>query len=390
MREKPLVYIVAGEPSGDLLAARLMAALRRRTSDQVEFVGIGGSNMQAQGLSSLFPMKELSVMGFAEVLPHIPHFLRRIGQTVEDVKQKKPDVYISVDAPGFSLRVSKRLKKTGIPLVHYVAPSVWAWKPKRAKKISAYLDHLLALLPFEPRYFTRHGLETTFVGHSALEDQPRGLNREECREELGLDPGCTTIVVLPGSRESEISQLGSIFSQTLSNLHASYRDSLQIVVPCVDQVSDSVQRLVERWPFKTVVCHGKDNKYRAFAAADVALAASGTVSLELAIASVPTVVGYRVKPLSAWIIRRFIKTRYYSLPNILLDEELQPERIQECCRPDILAADLKLFLRDPAMCRESDEGCARIVEMLSPEEGTPSDKAAEAVLEVIRKNQQSG
>ncbi len=380
------VYIVAGELSGDLLAGRLMAALTRRGA--VEFYGIGGPAMEAQGLNSLFPMQELSVMGLAEILPHIPHFLRRIQQTVSDAKQKKPDLFLSVDSPGFSLRVSRQLKGAGFPLVHYVAPSVWAWKPGRARKIAAWLDHLLTLLPFEPPYFTRYGLQTSFVGHSCLESQPAGLDSMDCRTELGLDPTCSTLAVLPGSRMGELSRIGPIFTQVTHRLHGLHGNKIQIVVPRVDHLSAKLRELVESWPVRTVVCPQAD-KYKAFAAADVALAASGTATLELAVASVPTVVGYRVHRLSAWIVRRLIRTRYYSLPNILLQRELQPERIQDDCRPSLLTAELRRFLDDPQVRQKSDDDCARVRAMLSPVGERPSEAAATVLFDLIEQHQKT-
>ena len=380
------VYIVAGEPSGDLLAGRLMAALKQRGA--VEFYGIGGPTMEAQGLNSLFPMQELSVMGLAEILPHIPHFLRRIQQTVSDAQQKKPDLFLSVDSPGFSLRVSRRLKGSGFPLVHYVAPSVWAWKPGRARRIAAWLDHLLTLLPFEPPYFTCHGLQTTFVGHSCLESQPAGLDSTECLSALGLEPACSTLAVLPGSRTGELSRIGPIFTQVIHRLHDLYGDKIQIVVPRVDHLSVQVRELVESWPVRTVVCPQAD-KYKAFAAADVALAASGTATLELAVASVPTVVGYRVHPLSAWIVRRLIRTRYYSLPNILLQRELQPECIQGNCHPDLLIAKLRHFLDNPQARQQSDSDCAQVQTMLSPSGEKPSESAATILFDLIEQHQKT-
>lgn len=378
------LYIIAGEPSGDLLAGRLMAALKQRGA--VEFYGIGGPAMEAQGLNSLFPMQELSVMGLAEILPHIPHFLGRIHQTVSDAKQKKPDLFLSVDSPGFSLRVSRRLKGSGFPLVHYVAPSVWAWKPGRARKIAAWLDHLLTLLPFEPPYFTCHGLQTTFVGHACLESQPVGLDSTECRTKLRLDPACSTLAVLPGSRTGELSRIGPVFTQVISRLHGLYGDKIQTVVPCVDHLSAQVRELVKSWPVRPIICPQAD-KYKAFAAAHVALAASGTATLELAVASVPTVVGYRVHPLSAWMVRRLIRTRYYSLPNILLQRELQPERIQDDCRPDLLTAEIRRFLDDPHTRQKSDADCAKVRAMLSPAGRKPSEAAATVLFNLIERHQ---
>lgn len=379
----PLIYLIAGEPSGDQLGARLMAALKRQTGGAVRFAGIGGERMAAEGLESLFPMSEIAVMGLAEVLPHIPNILRRIKQTRADVLAKKPAALVTIDSPGFSLKVSKPLKGRGIPLVHYVAPSVWAWKPKRAEKIAAFLDHLLTLLPFEPPYFEKHGLPATFVGHPVIEaeklvpDDPAS-----CLTSLGLSDKGPVLAVLPGSRKGEVNTLGPIFKEAVRLVSARVPD-LQCVIPTVANVADEVRALTRDWPVPVSVVEGVEGKHLAFGAATCALAASGTVAVELAVARVPTVVAYLVSPVTAWLARRLLKTKYVSLPNILLDRPLQPERLQEACRPEILADDIAALLCEEQPRQVQIEGCDEAVALLKSGDEAPSDKAARTILDLI-------
>ena len=300
--EGPLVFLVAGEPSGDELGARLMAAIEQRR--RVRFAGVGGPLMEARGLSSLFPMAELSVMGLAEVVPHLPKLIRRLSQTAAAVRQCRPAVLLTIDSPGFNFRLAKRLKGAGVPIVHYVAPSVWAWRPGRARAVAGYLDHLMALLPFEPPYFEAEGLATTFVGHPVLEDGLDGIvergDGEGFRRRHRIPPGATVLCVLPGSRRSETGRLLPVFARTLGLLKEQFAD-LYAVVPTVDTVADEVTAAAAGWPVPAVVIAAASEKAAAFAAADVALAASGTVALELAVAGVPAVIAYRVHPLTGWL-----------------------------------------------------------------------------------------
>lgn len=380
---KATIYLIAGEASGDLLASGLMKAIKAEVEGRVSFLGIGGPLMEEEGLAPLFPMKELSVMGLAEVLPHIPRLLKRIRQTHDHILKVDPDILVTVDSPGFSFRVQKRLKGVSFPKVHYVAPSVWAWKAGRAKKVAAYLDHLLTLLPFEPPYFTAHGLATSFVGHPVVEE-PTVPNTIENRRELGLEEGRKTLLVLPGSRAGEVKRLLSIFGETLQNLRERGQD-FQVLIPAVSHLKKTIEKDVQAWPMPAVVCEGEINKRRAFAVADAALAASGTVALELAIAGVPTVVAYRVHAVTAFLARRMLKTRFVSLPNILLSKALQPERLQEYCRPAILTNDLMPFLSDPRTINHYKECCEQLRSQLIPEKISPSEKAAKVVLSLIEK-----
>lgn len=291
---KKRIYLIAGEPSGDLLGARLMRGLKEKTNNNVEFFGIGGPNMEAEGMSSLFPMKELSIMGLAEIIPHIPKILKRIKQTISNVEALKPDCLVTIDAPGFTFRVAKKLKGKGIPLCHYVAPSVWAWKPKRAKKVSQFLDHLMVLLPFEPPYFEKEGLATTFVGHSVIESAIEQADGNDFRDRHGIPHDVPMLCLLPGSRQSETSQLLPVFKEALSLIRQRV-PNLRIVLPTVSTVSKMVRETTADWKMPILVVEGDTEKFGTFKAANVALAASGTVSLELALAKTPTVITYRMK-----------------------------------------------------------------------------------------------
>ncbi len=378
----PLIFLVAGEPSGDALGASLMAALKERTGGAIRFAGVGGEGMAAQGLDSLFPMADLSVMGVAEVLPRLPKILRRLGETTDAARRLRPAAVVTIDAPDFCFRLAKRLRGAGIPLIHYVAPSVWAWRPGRARKIAAFLDHLLALLPFEPPYFQREGLACTFVGHPVVESGVDRGDGPKFRERHGIAAGAPLICVLPGSRRSETSRLLPVFAKTVAGLRSS-RPDLVAVVPVIGAAADEVVRAVADWPVPTTVIRGRADKIDAFAAADVALAASGTVALELAMAETPAVIAYRVSPVSAWLARRLIRVSYVSLVNLVLDRPVMPELLQEECRPELLTASLDVLLTDEAARRTQIEAGREALLRLGRGGPSPGERAAAVVLDVI-------
>ena len=318
------VYLIAGEPSGDILGMRLMTAIRASsTSENISFSGVGGPLMEGEGLTSLFPMSDLTVMGLTEVLQRIPKIFGRIRQTAADIRAKKPDVIVTIDAPDFCFRVAKRLSGMNIPIVHYVAPSVWAWRPGRANKVAKLVDHVMCLLPFEPPYFERAGVDATFVGHSILESGARDGDGVAFRRTHGIPETTPVLVVLPGSRKGEVSRLLSIFGETVKQAQATI-EGLQVVIPTVGNVVDAVRTGTQEWS-KALIVEGEAEKYDAFAAANAALAASGTVSLELAMARVPSIIGYRLSPLTAMVARRLIRVKYASIVNIILDREAMPE-----------------------------------------------------------------
>ena len=379
----PRVMLVAGEPSGDQLGARLMAGLRARTGGDVNFSGVGGDAMAAQGLDSLFDMSALSVMGLAEVLPRIADLRRRLRRTHDAVLDVRPDALVTIDSPGFNFRLAKRLAGKGIPLVHYVAPTVWAWRAGRARKVAAFLDHLMALLPFEPPYFAKHGLACTFVGHPAIESGAGARNGAAFRARHGLAQDIPTIVVLPGSRRMELAKHLSIFEATLALLRKR-RPELVTVVPAAPGVSSTVMSAVGRWAGRNLVVLGEEEKFDAFAAADAALAVSGTVALELGLAGTPAVIAYRVHPVTAAIVNRLVTVKYASLVNLLLEREEQPEFWQEKCRPSLLAAALEAGLE-----RSDDDVSPDVAEILSgmlcADDVPPSLRAADVVLDVIER-----
>jgi len=378
----PKIMLVAGEASGDQLGGRLMAALKAK-QDHIRFIGVGGPRMEREGLQSLFPMNEMSVMGLTEVVPHIPHLLKRISQTADFAKSEKPDVVITIDAPDFSFRVGKKLKGKGIPLVHYVAPSVWAWRAGRAKKIAGFLDHLLALLPFEPPYFEKEGLPTTFIGHSAVEERHDG-DGERFRTQHDLKAGQKLLAVLPGSRNSEVKRLLPVFKQVIDDIAAKYPDA-RIVVPTVSKVVDTVTDEMKSWPLDPIVVATDQERHDAFAAADCALAASGTVSLELAIAGVPHVIAYQVNVVTGWIAKRLIKIDTVTIVNLVLGTKLIPEFLQDKCKAKKIVPVLETLMADSPERAAQIDGFDKACTLLGFGDRPPSEKAAEQILKIIAK-----
>ncbi len=375
----PVIFLIAGEPSGDLLGARLMTALRRLGPPDLQFAGIGGERMVAEGLQPFFPQQELAHFGLAELLVHVPHLLKRIRQTIAEVKRLHPAALVTIDAPDFSFRVAKALKGQGVPLIHYVAPTVWAWRPKRAAKVAQFLDHLLTLLPFEPPYFTKEGLASSFVGHSIIESPIAEADGARFRARHGLAAATPLLTVLPGSRRSEVTRLAPIFAETLIRLKARHPD-LVCVVPTVPQVEPIVRALVKDWPLPTLVTLGDTDKYDAFKASVAALACSGTVALELALAGLPAVIAYRMSPLTVFLYRRLIKVRYANLVNLMHDRMVVPELLQENCQPDKLAAACEVLLTDQAARAAQIAELRQTAAWLGAGGTPPSEQAARVVL----------
>jgi lipid-A-disaccharide synthase len=379
----PLIYLIAGEPSGDLLASRLMVALREMTGGAVRFAGIGGEAMREQGMESLFPQADLAVMGFAEVLPRIPRILRRLDQTLEDIARLQPSAIVTVDSWGFTGRVAKRLKAAGstVPRIHYVAPMVWAWKEKRTSQLAERVDLLLCLLPQEPAYFTKVGLPAIHVGHAVLESGAGEGDGAAFRARHKIPAAVPLLCVLPGSRRSETRHLLPIFAETVAIL-ARAHPGLQVVVPTVDTVVDAV--MAASWPVPATVVRGTAERYDAFAASRAAVAASGTVALELALARLPMVIGYRVNRLTAWIARRLVHIRFACLVNLLVDRMVVPELIQEDCRADRLAEALSGLMDDDGLRAAQSAGAAEALARLGLGGETPSRRAAQEILSVIK------
>ncbi len=379
----PLIFLTAGEPSGDNLGARIMSALAAKTGGRVRFAGLGGEQMTARGLTSLFPMSELSLMGIAEVLPHIPNVFRRIYQTAAAIRRQRPDLVLTIDSQAFSFGVAKRVTGCGIPLVHLNAPKVWVFRPGRARRVARYYDHLLALLPFEPPYFEAVGLPCTFIGHPVLEAGAERGDGPAFRRRHGIPAEAPVLCVLPGSRRSEIKYLLDIFNDVVERMAARV-PGLHLVTATVPGVAPSVARAAAQWPVPTVVVGGGDeDKFDAFAASDVALAASGTVSLELALARVPMVIAYRVAALTAALAGPFIHARFASIVNLIEDRLVVPEFLQGACRGEALAGAVAALMEDEGARRTQIEGCARALQRLGLGGRPPSERAAEIVLRLV-------
>lgn len=390
----PHVCLLAGEHSGDHMGAGLMAELIARTGGHVRFSGIGGGEMTATGAAfgfeSFFPMEELSIGGIFEIAPHIPRVLRRIEETARRVRALKPDIVITIDSPAFAFRVGKKLKGAGIKQVHYVAPTVWAWRPRRARMIAAFLDHLLMIFPFEAPYFEKWGLACTFVGHPVAEMGFDAGDGPAFRAAHGITASQPLLCMMPGSRHSEVSRLLPVFGDALARLQAEIPD-LAVVVPTVATVAEKVRAAAETWPGPVIVTQGIDEKRDAFAASDAALVASGTATYELACAGVPMVIAYRMTPLSFLIIRMMIKIKYASVVNIALGREVAPEFIQGACRPQALAdAVVKLF-KDPEQRAAQQRDLADVARAFGQGAEPSSRRAGAVILELLgRKDDGAG
>jgi lipid-A-disaccharide synthase len=380
-----LLYLVAGEASGDMLGARLIAALRRRRPD-LRFAGVGGDRMAEQGFRSLFPMRELALMGFLEVLPNLRRLAGRLNETGADIAARQPALVVTIDSPGFTLRVAARAKAQGFRVVHYVAPQVWAWRPGRARKIARQADRILALLPFEAPFFEQAGIPVSFVGHSILESGADQGNAARFRTRHGLTPGERVVLVMPGSRRSEVSRLLPVFGETLRRTEAQL-PGLRPVLPLAGPVEDSVRAMAASWHPAPILVRDVAEKYDAFAAAreshGAGLIKSGTSSLEVALAGVPMVVGYKVNPISAAIARRLIQVRFVSIVNLLADAAVIPEYLQERCTPEALSAELVRLLTDHEASARQRAGFAAVMQRLRPDGLLPSEAAAAAVLSML-------
>ncbi len=387
----PRLFLIAGEPSGDLLGAALIAGLREIAGPDLRLEGVGGPAMAAEGFASRFDIEELSVMGLAEVLPRAPNLLRRIRQTADAVIAARPDALIGIDSPDFCLRVARRVRAAlpGQRVMHYVAPSVWAWRPGRAARMARVVDHVLALLPFEPPYMEAAGMTCDFVGHPAVAlRQPGPAEVAALRESLGIGAEQRLLVLLPGSRRGEVSRLAPIFAQVLARLRAADPD-LAAVVPTVGPVADQVAALMppdaQGWPKlldPRAMGEGAAGalKRAAFAAGDAALAASGTVSLELAAAGTPMVIAYRVNWLTAQIARQLIRLETVTLVNLVSGTRAVPELIQEECTPERILPQVARLLEDPAARATQRAAADRAMSELGRGGEAPGLRAARSVL----------
>ena len=382
---RPLhVMVVTGEPSGDSLGGPFMAALNELTGGAARFSGVGGPQMETQGLESLFPMTDLSLMGLAEVVPRIPLLRRRLREAEDHALASQPDAVVTIDSPGFNFRLGRRLRHQGSPLIHYVAPQVWAWRPNRAEEIAQFLDHLLVLFPFEPQYFQAVHLPTTFVGHPVVDAGLESGDGPGFRARHKIPEKDTLLAVLPGSRGSEVGRLLPQFGATLKPV-ADAVPNLRVVVPTVPEMENTIAAASAFWPVPTTVVSGITEKADALAASDGALAASGTITLELALARVPAVIAYRLHPLTALVARRLVKSKFASMVNVMLDRMVEPELLQGDCQPSQLAPEVVRILTDADARADQLEAGGIISAALTPPGSSPSAAAAKAVLDIITK-----
>jgi lipid-A-disaccharide synthase len=376
-----LVYLLAGEHSGDALGARLMAALKSARPG-LSFAGVGGPRMQAEGLSSLFPMQDLAVMGLLEVLPRLRRLHRRLAETEADIAARRPGVLVTIDSPGFALRLLKRVRGSGVARVHYVAPQVWAWRERRVREFPGLWDRLLCLLPFEVAFFARHGLPASFVGHPVLESGADAGDAARFRAAHGLAETARVLVLMPGSRRSEVGRLLPVYGATLALL-ARRIPGLVPVLPAPAAVAAQVARATAGWPVRPIVVTGVAEKHDAYAAAAAALTKSGTSTLELALAGVPMAVTYRVNPVTGAVARRLIRVPHVAMVNLLAGRAVVPELLQQECRPERLAAVLAPLLEDPGAAMAQRAAFRAVTASLAPPQGRPSAAAAAEVLRVL-------
>lgn len=375
------IVIIAGEPSGDFLGARLMAALKDSTGGHsLQFYGVGGRGMKAEGLASFVPLSQLSVMGFFEVIGRLKNIIATYFYIKKKIIALGPDVVITIDFPGFNFFLGRALRRAlgATPLIHYVAPTVWAWKKKRARKVAKFLTEVLALFPFEPPYFERHNLKCTFVGHPLVEMRLDQGDGKAFRKIHGIDAKDTVYILLPGSRLGEVKRHTPVFIQMLNILQQTV-PRLHVVLPTLEGLVPEIRSLWKTdipTTFITDVSQKKD----AYAAADVAVAASGTIALELAAAGVPMVITYKVSALSAWLVKRLVSTRYFCMINILLRRNIVPELLQQDCTGSKLALESLKVLRNPQKRQQQKDAFKRVMQMLMAKEGLPSEAAAKAVL----------
>ena len=384
------IFLIATEESGDRLGAHLMKVLRQRLGDAVKFEGVGGRGMTREGLKSLFPIEELSIIGFSAVVKQLPKLLRLIRQTTDAVLQAAPDILIIIDSPDFTHRVARRVRarNPAIPIVDYVSPSVWAWRPSRARAMRSYVDHVLALLPFEPEAYRRlHGPPCTYVGHPLIE-QLASL-RPSPQEQARRDASPPMLLVLPGSRRGEIRHHMAIFGEALDRLQAQGRP-FELILPTMPHLLELVREGVKSWKVTPQIVVGEQEKRAAFRIAAAALAKSGTVTLELALSGVPMVAAYKAGAIEAWIVLRFVTVQSVILANLVVGDNVIPEFVQDDCTADKLTGALGEVLSDTPMRRRQTDAFARLDGIMSTGNQSPSVRAADIVLGLLRKSRKAG
>lgn len=406
------IYIIAGEASGDIYGANLMRVLKQSTDENIQIFGIGGEKMQEEGLKSLFDMSEISIMGFSEILPHIKKIITKIDQTVHDIIDKQPDIVLTIDSPGFCCEVVSKLRykdslkkkflrfvlgeknyevdkeKIKSKFIHYVAPTVWAYKPKRVFKFKKLFDHLIAILPFEPEYFKEVGLPCTYVGHPITENK-FFLNESNFKQVKNIANNDKLISIMPGSRKSEVKKMLPIFLRTIRYLNTQNLncENIKIAVPIVPSVKQEVTNILEKYEFEYFLIEDEPEKISCLKDSDFAIVKSGTGSFEVAMCGCPMVIAYKVSAISHILIKMMVKIKYANLVNIIADEEIIPELLQYECKPAQIAKKINFLFSNNKTMEHQIEKSKEIVNWLGFEETPrPSERVANLIIKIYKKN----
>ncbi len=378
-------FIIAGEASGDLLGAKLIAELKRQ-NPQSSFIGVGGRLMKEQGLESIFPMEDLSVMGFLEVLPHLPKLINRINYTVEEIIRQQPDCVVTIDSPDFCFRVIKKIKhEKNIKKIHLIAPSVWAYREGRAQKISKLYDLLLAILPFEPPYFEKYGLKTVFIGHPITENAPDISQKYNISQKFRLENKIKNdeivFYVTPGSRNGEVKKIFPEFITALNLLYGQQKN-IKVVIPLVDKTKDLVTRMASDLKMNYIFCE-KHDKEKALMSSDFALAKSGTNTLEISLYQIPMVIAYKINVITHFILCLMVKIKYANLVNLVLNEEIIPEMLQDKCQSQKIFELLNQMIGNKKLCQDQVIKSQTALKIMGLGfERNPSQKAAAEILKL--------
>lgn len=381
-------FFIVGEDSGDALAAPLVGALNKLYNDDISCLGIGGPRMKSAGFKELLPMDQISIMGIWEVLPKIPRLLKLKKAIVEEIEKQNPDAVITVDFPDFNFIIAKELKKRGNykgKIIHYVSPSVWAWRPERAKRVSQFLDGMMCLFPMEVPFYDKHGLMAAHVGHPLVSTNAKSASNTMFRQENNISEDTIILGLFFGSRESEFKNLSSTLKQAAIHTK-SVKENISVVVPTLPKLEFNVQSLLEGFKIPVYVSANPVVKWEAFKACDVAIAVSGTAALELAYAGVPHVIAYKVSPITSLILRMMVKVKHVHLANILLDGDIVPEFLQEKCNAEEIAKKVLELLDSPEQMQQQKDAFQGLEVLLSNKEGIdPSLRAAQFIQSVIEK-----
>ena len=381
------LFFIVGEDSGDALAAPLINSINEMSPDEVECMGVGGPLMSQEKFETLLPMDQISMIGIWEVLPKIPRLLKLKKAIIEEIEKQQPEAVITVDFPDFNFWLAKELKKRGVfkgKIIHYVAPSVWAWRPGRAQKISTFVDGMMCLFPMEVDFFTKHNMKAAHVGHPLTVSDAKTASGDEFREANGISKDTPTLGLFFGSRESEFKNLSGIIKKAASLIH-DVEEDVNVISPTLPKLEFEIQNLLKDFKLPVFVTANPNTKWQAIKACDVAVAVSGTVALELAYAGVPHIICYKINPITAIIIKTMAKVKHVHLANILLEKEVVPECLQGKCVAEYIAEKALDLLQDEENRKEQIESFKELDEKLVGKGSmSPSNKAAEFILTTLK------